>query len=94
MTLIQLRTWLTEAGTGFASLLVMATLILAVGFCLFDGHCDDSAALDLCLSMLVPIVAVLLTCRLLPLGTLPAFAPVSLQSAARRVLDPPPRLSA
>ncbi len=94
MTLTRLRPWLTEAKTGFISLLVMAALVLAVGFCLFDGHSHDSAALDLCLGMLVAVVVVLLGCRLLQSAMLPAFAPVLLASAARRVLDPPPRLSA
>lgn len=93
MTLTHLRAWLTEERTGVASLLVMAALVLTVGFCLFDGHAHDDS-LDLCLGMLVAAVVILLGCRPLPTGVLRAFTSVLLASAAPHVLDPPPRLSA
>ena len=93
MTPTHLRAWLTEERMGVTSLLVMVALVLTVGFCLFDGHAHDDS-LDLCLGMLVSALVVLLVCRALPSGTLPAFAPVLLASAAPHVLDPPPRLSA
>lgn len=92
MTPTQLRAWLTEERVGVVSLLVMTALVLAAGFCLFDGHGHDDA-LDLCLGMLVPALIALLGCRLRPSGMLAAFAPGALVSAALHVLDPPPRLS-
>jgi hypothetical protein len=46
--------------------LVLAVLVLAVGFCVFDGdeYQDGHAGLDLCLSMLATSLAVTLVSRL------------------------------
>lgn len=93
MTPTHLRAWLTEERVGVVSLLVMTALVLAVGFCLLDGHAHDDA-LDLCLGMVVPALVVLLGCRLRPSEMLAAFAPGVLVSVSPHVLDPPPRLSA
>jgi hypothetical protein len=93
MSAMRIRAAGSETAPGVTTLLVMVALVLGVSLCLFDAHCDDSAALDLCLGMLVAVLVVMLPCHLQPSGMLSALAPVVLPTAARRVLDPPPRLS-
>ena len=73
----------------------LAVLVLATGFCLFDGDEDghEHAGLDLCLGMLVAatVVAPTLELPLAGLATLERFA-VALNFALG-VPAPPPKLA-
>jgi hypothetical protein len=94
MAVTSVRAWITASRLGYGPLLVMMALVFGLGCCVFDGHADDEAGLDLCFGMLgVAIVAASL-CRLLQSGMIAAFAPALLTGTAPHILDPPPRLLA
>lgn len=73
--------------------LILAVLVLAIGFCVFDGdeHQDGRAGLDLCLSMLATSLAITLVSRLPLTGiTSPDRLAAPLEFLAR-VPAPPPK---
>jgi hypothetical protein len=73
-------------------LIVMALLLLAVGFCLFDGDDMDSGlSVDLCQALAVfsTAVVVLASALIRPLSADPRPATYT---ASVRQLDPPPKL--
>lgn len=71
--------------------LILAGLVLAVGFCVFDGDEDGHVGLDLCLGMLATSLTVTLFARLplTGLGSADRFDAVLAFSA--RVPTPPPK---
>jgi hypothetical protein len=73
--------------------LTLAVLVLAIGFCVFDGdeHEDGHAGLDLCLSMLVTSLTVTLVCRLPLTGLASADRLAALLEFTAGVPAPPPR---
>jgi hypothetical protein len=75
--------------------LILALLVLAIGFCVFDGdeHEDGHAGLDLCLSMLATSLAVPLVSRLPLTGTAGADRLVALPAFSARVPAPPPKIA-
>jgi hypothetical protein len=85
----------TRAPWRAGTVLAAALLILAAGFCLFDGggDGDHGSALDLCLAKLaVPALALLFMGRLNGGWTI-AVPPVAVRAIAGRLPDPPPRLA-
>lgn len=68
-------------------------LVLAIGFCVFDGdeHEGGHAGLDLCLGMLVTSLTVTLVSRLPLTGLASADRFAALPAFAARVPAPPPR---
>jgi hypothetical protein len=92
MAMSGLRASIDRRRVGYVSMLIVATLVLGAGCCLFDGHADDHAGLDVCFGMLAIAVVTVLLCGLLQSGMLPALAPASLAGMTLHVLDPPPRL--
>lgn len=73
--------------------LVLAVLVLVIGFCVFDGdaHEDGHEGLDLCLSMLATSLAVMLVSRLPLTGLVSADRLVALPAFSARVPAPPPK---
>jgi hypothetical protein len=73
--------------------LVLAVLVVAIGFCVFDGdeHGAGHPGLDLCLSMLATSVAVTLASRLPLTGLASADRLVALPAFSARVPAPPPK---
>ena len=73
--------------------LILAVLVLAIGFCVFDGdeHEDGHAGLDLCLSMLATSLAVTLVSRLPLTGMASADRLAALFEFSARVPAPPPK---
>ncbi len=73
--------------------LILAVLVLAIGFCVFDGdeHEGGHAGLDLCLGMLVTSLTVTLVSRLPLTGLASADRFAALPAFAARVPAPPPR---
>lgn len=73
--------------------LILAVLVLAIGFCVFDGdaHEDGHAGLDLCLGMLVTSLTATLVSRLPLTGLASADRFAALPAFAARVPAPPPR---
>jgi hypothetical protein len=74
--------------------LVLATLMLAIGFCVFHGdghHGSDHAGLDLCLGMLAAFATVTLACRLPLVGSAAADRLASILELSLRVPAPPPK---
>lgn len=70
--------------------LILAVLVLGVGFCLFDGAEGGHVGLDLCLGMLVTSLTVLVyQLPLTGLASADRFAAVLACSA--RILAPPPK---
>ena len=73
--------------------LILAVLVLAVGFCVFDGdeHEDGHAGLDLCLGMLVTSLSVTLVSRLPLTGLANAGHMAAVIEFSARVPAPPPK---
>jgi hypothetical protein len=73
--------------------LILAVLVLAIGFCVFDGdeHEDGHAGLDLCLSMLATSLAVTLVSRLPLAGMASADRLAALFEFSAHVPAPPPK---
>jgi hypothetical protein len=73
--------------------LVLAVLVLAVGFCLFDGDADghEHTGLVLCLGMLVTSLTVTLVSRLPLAGSASAERLASVLAFSLRVPSPPPK---
>lgn len=73
--------------------LVLAVLIVAVGFCLFDGdeHGSGRAGFDLCLGMLATVLTVTVVSRLPLAGSATADHLASVPEFSVRVPAPPPR---
>jgi len=73
--------------------LVLAVLVLAIGFCVFDGdeHEDGVAGLDLCLGMLVTSLTVTLVFRLPLTGLASADRLAAVVEFSARVPAPPPK---
>ena len=73
--------------------LVLAVLVLAIGFCVFDGdeHGGGHAGLDLCLGMLVTSLSVTLVCRLPLIGLASADHLAAVPEFSARVPAPPPK---
>lgn len=73
--------------------LVLAVLVLAVGFCVFDGdgHEQGHAGLDFCLGMLAVPLTLGLVSRLPLTGRAIADVPVAAVELARLVPAPPPK---
>jgi hypothetical protein len=73
--------------------LILAALVLAVGFCLFDGDSDgyEHPGFDLCLGMLVTSLAVTLVSRLPLAGSASAERLASVLEFSLRVPSPPPK---
>ena len=72
--------------------LILVGLVLAVGFCIFDG--DDGnghAGLDLCLGMLVASLTVALAARLPLAGSPTAFLLAPVLDVTPHVPAPPPK---
>jgi hypothetical protein len=72
---------------------ILAVLVLAIGFCVFDGdeHEDGPAGLDLCLGMLVTSLTATLVCRLPLTGSASADRLAAVLDVSARVPAPPPR---
>ena len=71
----------------------LAVLVLATGFCLFDGDEDEHAGLDLCLGMLVATTVVAPTAEL-PLAGLASIERFAVAlNVALGVPAPPPKLA-
>ena len=73
--------------------LILAVLVLAIGFCVFDGdeHEYGHAGLDLCLGMLATSLAVTLVSRLPLTGMASADRLAALFEFSARVPAPPPK---
>ena len=73
--------------------LILAVLVLAVGFCIFDGdeQEDGHAGLDLCLGMLVTSLTVTLVARLPLTGSANADHLAAVIEFWARVPAPPPK---
>jgi hypothetical protein len=73
--------------------LILVVLVLAVGFCIFDGDddADGHAGLDLCLGMLVTALTVVLIARLPLSGSTAAFVPAPVLDVSPHVPAPPPK---
>jgi hypothetical protein len=73
--------------------LVLAVLVLAVGFCVFDGdeHDDGAAGMDLCLGMLVTSLTVTLISRLPLTGLASADRLAAILEFLALVPAPPPK---
>jgi hypothetical protein len=73
--------------------LILAFLVLAVGFCVFDGdeHEDGHAGLDLCLGMLVTSLTVTLVSRLPLTGSASTDRLGAVLEFSARVPTPPPK---
>jgi hypothetical protein len=74
--------------------LILVVLVLAVGFCIFDGDDDDvdgHAGLDLCLGMLVTALTVVLVARLPLSGSTAAFLLAPVLDVTAHVPAPPPK---
>jgi hypothetical protein len=71
--------------------LLLAVLVLAIGFCVFDGDEDGHAGPDLCLSMLATSLAVTLVSRLPLTGMTGADRLAALFEVPARVPAPPPK---
>jgi hypothetical protein len=69
-------------------------LVLAAGFCVFDGggHHHGSPSRDLCAGMLATTIMVLVVTSLL-LEWSVAIAPCTMVSRRTSVLEPPPKLA-
>jgi hypothetical protein len=73
---------------------ILAALILAVGFCVFDGdghHDSDHAGFDLCLGMLVVAVTMTLVSRLPLAGSTDVDRLAPAPELSLRVPAPPPK---
>jgi hypothetical protein len=75
--------------------LLLAVLVLAIGFCTFDGdeHQDGHAGLDLCLGMLATSLAVTLVSRLPLTGMASADRLAALFEFSACVPAPPPKIA-
>jgi hypothetical protein len=73
--------------------LILAVLVLAIGFCVFDGdgHEDGHAGLDLCLSMLATSWVVTLVSRPPLTGVASADRLTALFEFSAHVPAPPPK---
>jgi hypothetical protein len=73
--------------------LVLALLVLAIGFCVFDGdgHEDGHPGFDFCLGMLATVVTFTLVSKLPLAGLVAADHLASVLEFALRVLAPPPK---
>jgi hypothetical protein len=73
--------------------LILVVLVLAVGFCIFDGDddVDGHAGLDLCLGMLVTALTVVLVARLPLSGSTVAFLLAPVLDVSSHVPAPPPK---
>ena len=73
--------------------LILAVLVLSIGFCVFDGdeHEAEHAGLDLCLGMLVTSLTVTLVSRLLLTGLASAGHLAAVIEFSARVPAPPPK---
>jgi hypothetical protein len=73
--------------------LILVVLVLAVGFCIFDGDDDGDghAGLDLCLGMLVTSLTVVFVTRLPLAGSTAAFLLAPVLDVSSHVPAPPPR---
>jgi hypothetical protein len=73
--------------------LVLVTLVLAVGFCLFDGDDQEDchAGFDLCLGMLATVLTVDLVSRLPLAGSAVAERLAPALEFTLRVPAPPPK---
>jgi hypothetical protein len=75
---------------------ILAALVLAVGFCVFDGdghHENDHAGFDLCLGMLAVAVTMTLGSRLPLAGSADVDRLARALELALRVPAPPPKIS-
>jgi hypothetical protein len=72
---------------------ILAVLVLAIGFCVFDGdeHEDGHAGLDLCLGMLVTSLTFTLVSRLPLTGVASADRLAAVLDFSTRVPAPPPK---
>jgi hypothetical protein len=76
--------------------LILTALVLAVGFCVFDGdghHENDHAGFDLCLGMLAVVVTAALMSRLPLAGSTNTDRLALSPELSLRVPAPPPKLS-
>jgi hypothetical protein len=73
--------------------LILVVLVLAVGFCIFDGDddVDGHAGMDLCLGMLVTALTVVLIARLPLSGSTAAFLLALVRDVSSHVPAPPPK---
>jgi len=78
-----------------AAVVAMATLVLAVGFCVFDGHDHDGAeghaSLDLCFGMLTVSLPMVLVGGLPLTGLPPAYQLTRFRDFPPHVPAPPPK---
>jgi hypothetical protein len=87
------RHLLTDRSLGRALVLALAALVVAVGFCLFDGDEGEMvghASFDLCHGLAIVSVGVTLL-MLAHVYLLPIDAPRGARSGAPHRLDPPPK---
>jgi hypothetical protein len=74
--------------------LILAALVLAVGFCFFDGdrhHENDHAGFDLCLGMLMVALTMTLVSRLPLAGSADVDLLARALELSLRVPAPPPK---
>ena len=74
--------------------LILMALVIAVGFCIFDGdghHETDHASFDLCLGMLAVAVSISLTSRLTLAGAADIERLALSGELSLRVPAPPPK---
>ena len=74
--------------------LLLTALVLAVGFCVFDGnghHANDHAGFDLCSGMLAAVVSIMLISRLPLAGLIDDDRRHHVLDFSPRVPSPPPR---
>ena len=83
-----------RGGDRKALALILAALVLAVGFCVFDGdghHENDHAGFDLCLGMLAVAVTMTLVSRLPLAGSADVDRLARALELSLRVPAPPPK---
>ena len=78
-----------------AAVFAMALLVLAVGFCLFDGDGHDAwgdhASVDLCLGLVAISLPAVLAAPLSLAGFAPAYQPALVRTFSPHVPAPPPK---
>lgn len=83
-----------RGGDRKALALMLAALVVAVGFCVFDGpghHENDHAGFDLCLGMLTVAVTITLASRLPLAGSADVDRLARARELSLRVPAPPPK---